>query len=191
MHYTVSAYIRRKFQLHALLERYFSAGEILEFRRLQFATGMLISGSTALQFFSRTVYADADLDLFVEHRLREPVVTWLVRVGYTYVPHAESDLPTLDAALASADVEIDRTGVRVSYAEYPHHEYSAGVMVLTFEKKEPYRKVQIITSQFSPITKVLRFHSSEWFHIRRLQPVQRAENAASRRSVCHERDHAQ
>ncbi|KJA17399.1 hypothetical protein HYPSUDRAFT_46484 [Hypholoma sublateritium FD-334 SS-4] len=159
-HYTVSAYIRRRFQLHTLLARYFSADEVLAFRRLQYNTGMVISGSTALQFFDRTVYAEADLDLFVEHGLREPVAVWLVHVGYTYVPHKASAFPTLDEALLSEDVEIDRTGINVSYAEHSHHEYSAGVMVLTFEKRAPHRKVQIITSQFSPITKVLRFHST-------------------------------
>ena len=166
MHYTVTAYTRRKFQLHSLLERYFSADEVLEFRRLQFNTGMLISGSTALQFFNRTVYSEADLDLYVEHRLRRPVAIWLVHVGYTYVPHEESEFQTLEEALASEEGEdIDRTGLNVAYAEQPHFQYGAGIVVLTFEKQKPYRKVQLITSLFNPITKVLRFHSSECSYI--------------------------
>ena len=167
MHSTVNSYIRRKFQLHSILERYFSADQVLEFRRLQFNTGMLISGSTALQFFDRTVYSEGDLDLYVEHRLRKSIAIWILHVGYTYVPHEDSEFPTLDEALSPEDVDIDRTGLNVSqsHSEHPEHEYSAGVMVLTFEKQEPYRKVQIITSLFSPISKVLRFHSSEWSQI--------------------------
>ncbi len=165
MHYTVTAYTRRKFQLHSLLERYFSADEVLEFRRLQFNTGMLISGSTALQFFNRTVYSEADLDLYVEHRLRKSVAIWLVHVGYTYVPHEESEFQTLEEALASEEEDIDRTGLNVAYSEQPHYQYGAGIVVLTFEKQKPYRKVQLITSLFNPLTKVLHFHSSECSYI--------------------------
>ncbi|KJA20915.1 hypothetical protein HYPSUDRAFT_42508 [Hypholoma sublateritium FD-334 SS-4] len=158
VHQTVAAYIRRKFQLGALLGRYFSTAEILEFRCLQFNTGMLISGSTALQFFNRTVYEDADLDLYVEHRLRKPIAIWLAHIGYKYAPHHKPEFPTLDGALSVTDSELGNTGVNVSSNERP--EYREAVMVLTFEKHAPYRKVQVITSRSNPISNVLRFHST-------------------------------
>lgn len=155
----VNAYIRRQFQVHKLLARYFSDPEIPEFRLLQFNTGMVISGSAALQFFNRTVYEESDLDLYVEHRYRKSIAIWLRQIGYKYTPHAKSTLATLDDALLSEGPEGAQTGIKIT--DGWDKEFYEAILVLTFEKHRPYRKVQVITSILHPISKVLRFHSSE------------------------------
>lgn len=84
----VQSYKCRRFRLHELLAPYFSLPQIDYLRQLQAATGMLISGSTALQFFDRVIYPDSDLDLYVEngHDFCEKIRGWLLEVGYTYIP---------------------------------------------------------------------------------------------------------
>ncbi|RDB29592.1 hypothetical protein Hypma_016016 [Hypsizygus marmoreus] len=66
-HLAVQSYQRRAFSVEDLLLRYFNDAQCIEFRTLQATTGTLISGSTAVEFFDRTRYAEHDLDLFVEH----------------------------------------------------------------------------------------------------------------------------
>ncbi len=158
-HNVVNSYIRRHFSLHKLLGRYFSDSEILEFRMLQFNTGMVISGSAALQFFNRIVYDESDLDLYVEHRYRKSIAVWLQHIGYEYAPHAKSTVKTLDQALSSAGPESTQIDIKIT--EGLATEFYDALLVLTFEKHRPYRKVQVITSILTPISKVLRFHSSK------------------------------
>ncbi|KJA14352.1 hypothetical protein HYPSUDRAFT_49268 [Hypholoma sublateritium FD-334 SS-4] len=142
-HDVVHAYIRRKYQLHTLLVRYFGDSEIREF---------------LLQFFDRTVYPDSDLDLYVEHRYRKSVAIWLSQIGYVYVPHPTSKFRTLEEALSSTGPVHAERGVTLSTGEDP--EYYEVVLVLTFAKQRPYRKIQVITSFFNPLSSVPRFHST-------------------------------
>ncbi|KAF8961522.1 hypothetical protein BDZ97DRAFT_1828663 [Flammula alnicola] len=160
-YYTVNSYIRRRFQLDKLLERYFTPHETLRFRELQFQTGMFISGSTALQFFDRTVYPESDLDLYVEYRFREPIALWLAKIGYKYAPRPNSAIVSLEQAL-----EVVPTGAPfIPYSRHVFHQtgakgYFQSAFVLNFEKHNPYRKVQLITSHRSPFERILNFHST-------------------------------
>ena len=120
---------------------------------------MVISGSTALQFFNRVIYDESDLDLYVEHRYRKSIAVWLQQIGYEYAPHAKSALKTLDQALSSAGPEGVQTDIKIT--EGWGDEFYDALLVLTFEKHRPYRKVQVITSILTPISKILRFHSSK------------------------------
>lgn len=181
----VHAYIRRRFQLHKLLGRYFSDAEILEFRLLQFNTGRVISGSAALQFFNRTVYAESDLDLYVEHRYRKSIAIWLRQIGYQYTPHSSSTFTTLDNALWSAGPGSALTGIKTTTGRHP--QYYEAILVLTFEKHHPYRKVQVITSMFNPISKVLRFHSSELLN----DLISALKHSEYLCSLCHEYHNSQ
>src|SRR5260221_4362327 len=75
------SYMRREFSVNRVLSRFFTPIELLSFHYLQSKTEMFISGSTALQFFDRTNYPQSDLDLYVEHKFRVNIVTWLMSIG--------------------------------------------------------------------------------------------------------------
>uniref|UniRef100_A0A5K1K394 Cell surface hydrophobicity-associated protein n=1 Tax=Ganoderma boninense TaxID=34458 RepID=A0A5K1K394_9APHY len=104
-HASIQAYIRSAFNIDRLLSRFFppatpgcSTTCALEhthteehararaFRSLQAATGTLVSGSAALQFFDRQVWPESDLDLYAYARHRREVGRWLIAEGYRYKP---------------------------------------------------------------------------------------------------------
>lgn len=113
---------------------------------------MIISGSTALEFFDRTEYANADLDLYVDHHFREPIILWLQSIGYTFMPRPSIGLQNLDAVLE--DEAMPTFSVR-----YPN-----AMLVLDFIRWNPRPIIQLITSSASPLELVLNFHSSERSH---------------------------
>ncbi|KAF9554320.1 hypothetical protein CPC08DRAFT_713005 [Agrocybe pediades] len=165
----VSSYIRRRFRIQSVLGKYFTDNEILELRELQYHTGMLVSGSTALQFFERVVYPDSDLDLYVEHRYRREVAAWLLSTGYTYVERpiwpltVEDNEPneTLEEILdrVPSTEEDDESQTDFLEPEVPRGYFGAAIL-MNFEKKNPVRKIQVITCHFAPLQMILNFHST-------------------------------
>jgi len=121
---------------------------------------MLISGSTALQFFDRSFYPDSDLDIYVEHLYADRIAYWLLSIGYEFVPRKQQ---TKDF----------RIGYQEIHQDTPHHlhgffppestgYFGKGVSeVYDFRKSHPDRKIQLITSYHSPLEVILNFHSSE------------------------------
>ncbi|KAJ8690127.1 hypothetical protein PTI98_011585, partial [Pleurotus ostreatus] len=61
----VDEYIERAYNIERLLMNFLPQEHIGDFRMVQGAIGMIIGGSSALQFFSRRYYDDSDLDLYV------------------------------------------------------------------------------------------------------------------------------
>ncbi|KAI0694389.1 hypothetical protein C8T65DRAFT_698990 [Cerioporus squamosus] len=176
----VAAYTRLTFDIDRLLSRYFPSptrgcsitcclshaheqeyGRARAFRSLQARTGTLVSGSTALQFFKRTVWPESDLDLYVHMRHRREVAQWLLDEGYQYKP----------------------TDFRIQNSRNPNGIYSMpGVMaIVTFIKPLPRPdrtsnsvdgeeeadddgpselKVQVIVAKNTPMEVILGFHST-------------------------------
>ncbi|KAF8194110.1 hypothetical protein BJ912DRAFT_959383 [Pholiota molesta] len=161
IHSIVQSYIRRRFRIEKLLATYFSPSEINHFRWLQTYTGMLISGSTALQFFNRMVYPDSDLDLYLEHGFREDVGLWLLSIGYTYVPRPRSRGKTFqdDLVLQPDILEPFQMPPQQAFIQ-AGHSYLDAQCVFTFVKQDPLRKVQMITSLDTPLERILNFHST-------------------------------
>jgi hypothetical protein len=157
--------MKRSFQLHRLLERYFTPSQILRFRELQCATGMFISGSSALQFFDRTVYPESDLDLYLEHRFSHAVAYWLLEIGYKYAPLPESsNAASLEQAFKSNPPTREHVPDLFSgdfFFDGPGRDYFKAPFVFNFEKQSPYRKIQLITSLQCPLHRVLKYHSSK------------------------------
>lgn len=122
-HRAVTAYIGTAFNIDRRLARFFpspagagcSPGCATEheheqeyararaFRSLQARTGTLVSGSTALQFFMRTVWPASDLDLYVHPRARREVGRWLIDEGYKYKPMEFQD-PRFEVEMAECIV---------------------------------------------------------------------------------------
>ena len=156
--------MRRAFSIDKLLSPYFTPTEVTQFRELQSQTGTLISGSTALQLFDRVTYSESDLDLYVEHRFSRALAEWLLEIGYTYAPLPESEnVRSLEEAfkrnppkrphvpdMFSGDIVFGSAG----------EDYFKAPFVFSFEKQNPYRKIQLITSLQAPLQRILSFHSS-------------------------------
>jgi hypothetical protein len=143
------------FHAKHIVGRYFSFQEIHRFRELQATTGVIISGSTALQFFDRTVYANSNLDLYVQHDRARDLALWLESIGYMFVPLENENFQTLQMSLDKSP-DFDPTDITFD------NEYCDGVIILNFTKGD-HPSIQVITSRGPPLGMVLQFHSSECF----------------------------
>ena len=80
----LNRYLRRAYDINERLLPFIRNPD--SFRRMQFSTGAIISGSFALQFFTRLVWPDTGLDMFVGSRFKDQAGEWLLRNGYSYRP---------------------------------------------------------------------------------------------------------
>ncbi|KAK7444812.1 hypothetical protein VKT23_015129 [Stygiomarasmius scandens] len=115
------------------------------FRNIQALTGAVISGSTALQFFSRIRWEESDLDIYVEHSSGYIVALFLIAIGYGFQP-INKQKPTI----ADAYDQVDLTNF------YDDGRGFAGVF--NFERRMA--RIQLITATYSPIDIILNFHST-------------------------------
>ena len=126
---------------------------------------MFISGSTALQFFDRSFYADSDLDIYVEHRYCKPIAQWLESIGYSFQHRNTYQSETLEMALEEtlSDPDFVMNNLPQGFFDSTSMGYfGRGVAnVYNFHKVDPDRKVQLITSYHAPLEIVLNFHSSK------------------------------
>lgn len=149
----VKSYRKRAYNIAKFLSRYFTDDFVHRFRFVQARTGMLISGSAALQFFDRTFYKNSDLDLYVEHRHCSEAAHFLITAGYQFRPRQGQ------GGLDSEILEL------AHYWEEHDWDVSAYMNdsicgVFTFEKGD--NKIQLITARESPLNIILAFHSSRF-----------------------------
>ncbi|KAI0743235.1 hypothetical protein BC629DRAFT_1299292 [Irpex lacteus] len=154
-HSVVHEYLSGAYNINKHLRPYFD--EPLEFRSLQARTATLISGSNALQFFTKVYYDYSDLDLYVPSRHRQEVGRWLLDRGYTYEPHSSQN-PDFEV-----EVAIPRDHAEWIAGPYNTQGISA---VFTFTKPSASvtqlkrKQVQLIVATTSPMAAVLAFHST-------------------------------
>jgi hypothetical protein len=153
----VLAFNRRAYNINRHLSRFFDNPH--EFRAMQACTGTLISGSNALQFLDRTLYEDADLDLYVDDLYREEVGRYLERIGYRFEPRQGQTAPFGGSTYHKNGL----TGFTPPAAEVEIYYGMRGVaVVFNFIKKgPPMLKIQLITATNSPLEIIINFHSSE------------------------------
>lgn len=156
----VSSYMRRAFNLQKLMDRFFTEIEMSSFRLWQSRTGMLISGSTALQFLDRTFYPESDLDIYVEHRYCKVIALWLISIGYTY-GRARPGLSDqdLEEALRMTKFAIPKT-IKFLPPSTPDYLDCGVAGVYNFHKADPDCKIQLVASHYSPVELILKFHST-------------------------------
>ncbi|KAK7696087.1 hypothetical protein QCA50_000730 [Cerrena zonata] len=147
-HAAVKSYMGRAFRLDSIYTRFFTSP--VAFRQMQARTGALVSGSAALQFFDRSYYPEADMDIYVFAGFRFEVAEFLFQDGYEFVPeeHQKSKFQ-----LAALDSELN-------IGEY---EFKGVITVFTFEKKKVDGKVvkaQIVLAANGPFEAILGFHST-------------------------------
>ena len=151
----VKDYITRAFNVNRILTRYFA--DPMAFRHLQACTGTVISGSSVLQFFTRTFYPGSDLDIYVPMAWRVEVGQYLLEQGYRFAPNSIQH--------SNFEVAVSEDHVVNAVALYGNLQGIAGVFTFKKENSDGEElKVQIMVAVRSPMEVIFRFHSSmsEW-----------------------------
>lgn len=165
-HEAVTHFTRRAYNINRHLSRYFP--DPLAFRSLQARTGLVISGSNALQFLDRSFYPESDLDLYAHPGHVYEALEWLDSVGYKFQPESWQQQDWHDEVSADWDGtarRVDRHGEMMINHE-PNMEYSDVAGVYTFKRsvtmdtETVVLKVQIIATKCNPIQTITQFHST-------------------------------
>ena len=158
-HRTVTGYCRRAFQIHRCLARFMSEDDVVRLRLLQYHTNFVISGSVAVQFFSRESFADGDLDLYTERQHAFTIFHFLLGMGYAFRPR-QMQARTLEDALTQA---INEDMV----PDDLHYDERSILETFSFRKRHRHRPViQVILVQTSSIDAIMSFHSSAFIYFR-------------------------
>lgn len=132
-----------------------------EFRILQANTHTIISGSFALQFFTREFYPESDLDIYTPGYSRMQVGNWLLANGYEFVPRRRIGLYIpRDFIQQETSFYEAATGMRYALIGQPYLETVHGVFDFFKTVEGGRRKVQLIVVKGTPVETVLKFHSS-------------------------------
>ncbi|KAL1671177.1 hypothetical protein EV122DRAFT_285231 [Schizophyllum commune] len=96
-HRTVQLYAHRAYKFKHCLAKFMDADEAEGLRNVMRETGTIISGSIALQFFSREPLPDSDLDLRAHSQLSVDRHSGVALQGY--VAHSTGSWVALDARM--------------------------------------------------------------------------------------------
>ncbi|KAF8329031.1 hypothetical protein F5887DRAFT_895306 [Amanita rubescens] len=136
-------YCQSVFKLTRVLMPFLSSeNDVQEFVKTMKGTDALISGSTALQFFDRTYYQYADLDLYFEAKHLEVWKTQMIAFGYTLVP------------------KIGNNALDVVENIYEYPSFQQIEALETFKHRSTAKVVQLMATKASPIRAILDFHST-------------------------------
>lgn len=201
----VQIFYQRNYSLNPILEPFIPSEHIPAFRRLQKENGLVISGSVALQFFTRITYPESDLDLYVEYACTFEVGTWLEsEVGCTALDRHSEPRPfnlTFSWCISSGYLRGSLPSSGSWYTSLPGNRESVvltdraenvggnysfkGIRaVISFLSPINSRKIQLIICHRNVMEVILGFHSSMSFHTLSLRHL---TDPYSRR---HERDHS-
>jgi hypothetical protein len=164
-HEAVTRFIHRAYNINQHLSRYFP--DPLAFRSLQARTGLVISGSNALQFLDRSFYPESDLDLYAHPGHVYEALEWLDSVGYTFKHEDWQQEDWRDEVTADWDGtarRINRHGEMIIHDPDAMYSDVAGVYtfmrIIAMDTETVTLKVQIIASKCNPIQTITQFHSS-------------------------------
>ncbi|KAG8801048.1 hypothetical protein FRC17_006743, partial [Serendipita sp. 399] len=86
-YFAVKAWLPSAYNINRHLEPFLGdLATTLQFRSIQAATGTIISGSQALQFFDRVRYPGSDLDIYTPCRHTLLVGMFFLSIGYQFQP---------------------------------------------------------------------------------------------------------
>ncbi|KAF5345679.1 hypothetical protein D9758_013038 [Tetrapyrgos nigripes] len=175
-HADVSSYFRRAFSIHAFLSFYFfTFAEIERFRWIQKATGALIAGPSALEFFDRLRLdtKKSFLEIFVQYSFVPVVADFLESIGYRF-------MPVEPLSRDAEDREQGQDGIRASqsFATVVKRDYHTSLGLLnssyvfvretdTEDDRAPQtRRIQLRTSMQIPLEVILdRSHSTCYMNL--------------------------
>ncbi|KAJ3781652.1 hypothetical protein GGU10DRAFT_299274 [Lentinula aff. detonsa] len=149
----VCSFNRQAYRIEHILSPYFNEDEVNAFRLVQLKTDTLISGSSALQFFDLSVFADSDLDLYIVRDWDKVtlVAGFLTSAGYDYAPSADQPQSFQQA------FEVGRSPGDDDYSS--DEGYTSSIWgVYSFIRGSDKKKIQIITCEKNIIQVILGFH---------------------------------
>ncbi|RDB21204.1 hypothetical protein Hypma_011908 [Hypsizygus marmoreus] len=152
IHEDAMSFRSRAFNINKHLAPYFLQAETEAFRRLQASTGMLISGTSALEFFLRSCFNVPlqELEVFVEHSFALQVGRWLITIGYEFIPAG----PQNDEFKMAYTEASGPQGVR-SYRSFKY-----ATAVFRFFSFRTGKNVQLIAACSSPLQVILNMSST-------------------------------
>lgn len=136
----VKHHLRKNARLTRLLKSFIDVESISTFRRMQRATGAIVGGSVALQFFTRQEYKSSDLDLYVHVAFKGKVCCALKKIQCSKDPRTA---PGANTAIA--------------HPPYVGHSIKEVIDFTTTKN----RKIQVIVTTRRPVDVILNYHSSE------------------------------
>lgn len=170
IHEAVTRFCQRAYNINRHLSRYFP--DPLSFRSLQARTGLIISGSSALQFLDRSFYPESDLDIYCHPGHVYEVLEWMESFWYRFEPHKYQDASWRSQVSADWDGTVSRIRV-LDPLHYLHEEdrvrstrYSNIAEVYNFKRfmiideELVALQVQVIETINNPIDTIMKYHSS-------------------------------
>ncbi|KAF9257285.1 hypothetical protein L218DRAFT_991090 [Marasmius fiardii PR-910] len=152
------------FRVERILSPFFSPDEIVRFRQVQLAYKFLISGTTALSFFTREIFENADLNIYIWPNYVIILALLLQSMGYTFIPiNRGRKKQSSEVQDAVEDMLFDLHSEDGSHEiwdgsnDEPYVSQTNLVEVFNFDRNE--KKIQLIAG-FSPLTAVLQLHST-------------------------------
>ena len=109
-HEIVDSFARRAYNLDSFLLLFLP--DPRSFRKIQFSTGAIISGSSVFRFFTRLQLSEVAMDVFVGSRFKGQVGDWLLSNGFEYRPATIEYLAYTITQLSSYDEAIACPGFR-------------------------------------------------------------------------------
>ncbi|KAF4573277.1 hypothetical protein EYR36_007788 [Pleurotus pulmonarius] len=135
----VKEYLRQNAKVTRLLKTFIDKDSISRFRRMQRATGAIIGGSAALQFFTRQEYTSSDLDLYVHFTYFGKVCCALKKLRCSKDPRKTPDGSTAPPSSVYLGPFIKQ------------------IVDFTTSKN---RKIQLIVTRRRPVDVILSYHST-------------------------------
>ncbi|PPQ73944.1 hypothetical protein CVT24_012552 [Panaeolus cyanescens] len=140
----VHTFVTRAYDVSRLLSHHgIAEQDVWSFRYLQRFTGLVISGPTAVQFFTRQYSTKSTLDLFVESRYAMRVVHWMTIRGFGIKGIATKTSRIVDWS---------------KFRQNGYTLYDEAVVVMKLTKGQS--KVQIISSFLPPLALILQLEST-------------------------------
>ncbi|KAF9256124.1 hypothetical protein L218DRAFT_882521, partial [Marasmius fiardii PR-910] len=159
-HEAIKSFYRNVLQVEHVLSPYFGTEDAKRFRVLQYATGLLISGSTALSFFTRQTFEGSDLDLYIDFALTLHLAYFLFSCSYRYKPYRNEFKHQPDRI----EDAVEEMHLRVRSHQFTTIDgegiYNWGGVGDVFNFFKVDQKIQIIACATPPLMVILRFHST-------------------------------
>lgn len=170
IHEAVTHFFQRAYNINRHLSRYFP--DPLSFRSLQARTGLIISGSNALQFLDRTFYPESDLDIYSHPGHVYEVLEWIESLGYQFEPHRyqvedwhnqvspdwDGTIPRILQALDPLQEEEE--DVRLARYSNIAEVYTFKRFVAMSDGEHVELRVQVIQTTYNPIDTIMKYHST-------------------------------
>lgn len=136
----VKTYLQKNATTVRLLDAFIDKDNISAFRRMQRATGAVIGGSAALQFFTRREYTSSDLDVYVHATYAGKVICALKKIKCLKDPK--------------------RSPIANGGSTHPVYVGHSIKEVIDFTTPKN-RKLQLIITRRRPVDVILTYHSSK------------------------------